>query len=49
MIHGVCKVCSPKLETLKSGKEKGLELLDEMNGHPPIFGYQELGYEIIAF
>ena len=49
MIHGVCKACSQKMGTLEAAKEKGLALLDDMNGHPSMASLQEQGYEIITF
>ncbi len=49
MVHGVCKACANKMGTLEAAKEKGLALLDDMNGHPSMAGFQEKGYEIITF
>jgi hypothetical protein len=49
LIHGVCKACSQKMGTLEAAKEKGLALLDDMNGHPSMASFQEQGYEIITF
>jgi hypothetical protein len=49
LVHGVCKACSQKMGTLKHVQEKGLALLDEMNGHPSMAGFQKAGYDIITF
>ena len=49
MVHGVCKACANKMGTLEAAQEKGLALLDDMNGHPSMAGFQEKGYEIITF
>lgn len=49
LVQGVCKACSQKLGTLEACREKGLELLDGMNGHPSMADFREQGYEIITF
>lgn len=49
LVEGVCKACAGKLGTLEAAKEQGLELLDDMSGHPSMSGYMEKGYEIITF
>ena len=49
MVHGVCKACAQKMGTLEAAKEKGIALLDDMNGHPSMSGFREQGYEIITF
>jgi hypothetical protein len=49
MVHGVCKACSQKMGTLETARDTGLALLDDMNGHPSMSGFQDRGYEIITF
>ncbi|MDK9709096.1 MAG: DsrE family protein [Desulforhopalus sp.] len=49
VVEGVCKACSNKLGTLESAKEQGLNLLDDMSGHPGMASYREEGYELITF
>lgn len=49
LVQGVCKACSQKLGSLEFSKEKGLALLDDMNGHPSMAGFRSQGYEIITF
>lgn len=49
LVEGVCKACSQKMGTLEVAREKGLNLLDEMNGHPAMARFKENGYEIITF
>ncbi|MGD9210670.1 MAG: DsrE family protein [Desulfobacteraceae bacterium] len=48
-VAGVCKACSQKMGTLDAAKEQQLALLDDMNGHPSMTGFQKAGYEIITF
>lgn len=49
LVQGVCKACSQKMGTLEASREKGLALLDEMNGHPSMADFREQGYDIITF
>ncbi|MDD2336000.1 MAG: cytoplasmic protein [Geobacteraceae bacterium] len=49
LVEGVCKACSNKMGTLDAAKEQGLNLLDDMSGHPGIVSYRDKGYEIITF
>ncbi|MFA7684529.1 MAG: cytoplasmic protein [Syntrophales bacterium] len=49
LLEGVCKACSSKMGTLEAAKEQGLQLLDEMAGHPSMTSYRDRGYEIITF
>lgn len=48
LIHGVCKACANKMETTEAAKSQGLNLLDDMSGHPGMAGYIDQGYEIIT-
>ena len=49
LIKGACQACSNKMGTLESVKKEGIELLNEMNGHPAIAGFREAGYDVITF
>ena len=49
LVEGVCKACSQKMGTLQSAQEQGLDLLEEMNGHPSMARYREEGYELVTF
>lgn len=49
IIDGVCRACSAKMGTLKDAEELGLNLLDDMFGHPSMSRYIDKGYEVITF
>ncbi len=49
LIAGACKACAGKMGTLDTAKTEGLELLDEMNGHPAMSTYLQDGFEVISF
>lgn len=49
LVEGVCKACSNKMGTLEAAKEQGLNILDDIAGHPSIAAYRDHGYEIINF
>ena len=49
LVDGVCKACSAKMGTLETAKSEGLQLLDDMSGHPGMTRYQEEGFKIITF
>jgi len=49
LIDGVCKACSTKMGTLDAARQEGLNLLDDMSGHPSMARYQEKGFEVITF
>ncbi|MEZ4528723.1 MAG: cytoplasmic protein [Desulfobacterales bacterium] len=49
LVGGVCEACSRKMGTLDAAKEQGLNLLNDMNGHPGMARYREEGFEIISF
>ena len=46
---GACRACSGKLGVLAAVEAEGLPLLDDMNGHPSMAGFQERGFSIITF
>jgi hypothetical protein len=35
--------------TLEAAKKEGLPLLDDVNGHPGMGRYMDMGYEVISF
>lgn len=49
LVAGVCKACAGKMGTLDAAKAQGLNLLDDMNGHPSMSGYIQDGFEVISF
>lgn len=49
LVAGVCKACSRKLGSFEEAQRQGLAILEDMNGHPGIAGFQQNGYEIITF
>ncbi len=49
MVEGACRACSNKMGVLKDAEAQGLNLLDDMSGHPGMAGYRLAGYEIISF
>ncbi len=49
LVSGVCKACAGKMGTLDAAKAQGLNLLDEMTGHPSMARYRQEGFEIISF
>jgi hypothetical protein len=49
LVEGVCKACSNKSGTFDAAKEQGLNLLDDMSGHPGMASYRDKGYEILTF
>ncbi|MFZ7127279.1 MAG: DsrE family protein [Desulfobacterales bacterium] len=49
LVAGACRACSRKLGVLDASVQAGLPLLDDMNGHPAMAGFQDAGYEIVTF
>ena len=49
LVDGACHACSNKMGVLKDAESQGLNLLDDMSGHPGMAGYRLAGYEIISF
>ena len=49
LVAGVCKACAGKMGTLEAAQAQGLDLLDDMNGHPAMSGYFKEGFEVISF
>ncbi len=49
LVEGVCRACSSKLGSLAAAEEQGLNLLEDMSGHPGIASYRDNGYEVITF
>lgn len=49
LIDCVCFACASKMGSLEDAKAQGLQLSDEMSGHPSLARYIEQGYEVISF
>ncbi|MCG6912091.1 MAG: cytoplasmic protein [Deltaproteobacteria bacterium] len=49
LVAGACKACAGKMGTLDVVKTEGLELLDDMHGHPSMSGYIQDGFDVISF
>ena len=49
LIAGVCKACSKKMGTMESAVNRGLNLLDDIGGHPSIAKFRDEGFEVITF
>lgn len=49
LIAGVCKACSKKMGTMNSAINQGLNLLDDIGGHPSIARFRDEGFEVITF
>ena len=49
LIDCVCETCSKKTNTIDYAKNQGLHLSGESYGHPSLFNYSRVGYEIIYF
>ena len=49
LFEGACKACSNKMGVLDEIKALGLDLLDELSGHPSMAKYMENGFEVITF
>ncbi|MFP4392850.1 MAG: DsrE family protein [Desulfohalobiaceae bacterium] len=49
LVYGACRACSHKMGTLEDARDQGIELLDDMSGHPSMAGFQHSGHEIITF
>jgi hypothetical protein len=49
LIAGACKACSKKMGTMDSAVHQGLNLLDDIGGHPSIARFRAEGFEVITF
>ena len=49
LIDGACKACSAKMGVLDAVKDAGIQLLDDMSGHPSMSSYMVRGYTILTF
>ena len=49
LVEGVCKSCAHKMETITEAKTLGLNLLEDMLGHPGMARYRDADFEIITF
>lgn len=49
LIHGVCRACASKMGSRDSAEAQGLNLLDDMKGHPSLGRFLEAGYRVLTF
>ncbi len=49
LFAGVCRACSHKMGVLSEVEKTGLNLLDDMKGHPSLSRYVEQGYQVLTF
>jgi len=49
LVDCVCKACATRTGALNAVIQQGLNLCDEMEGHPSIGRYLEQGYEVLTF
>ncbi len=49
LFDGACKACSNKMGVLAEVEAEGLNLLDDMTGHPGVATYLEQGYRVLTF
>lgn len=49
LIAGSCKACSAKMGVLQDVQAAGVQLLDDMQGHPSVARFLEQGYEVMTF
>jgi hypothetical protein len=49
VIDCVCRACAQKNTIVPAVIEQGLELCDEMDGHPSVARYIEQGFEVMIF
>ena len=49
LVAGVCKACAKKTGSLEAAQVQGLNLLEDMNGHPSMAAFRLDGFEIITF
>lgn len=49
LVLGACRACSAKLGVLAAVEAAGLPLLDDMNGHPGVAGFQQQGFCVLVF
>lgn len=49
LFAGVCRACSHQFGSQEACLAEGLDLLDDMHGHPGMAHYTEEGYTILIF
>ncbi|MGQ9559165.1 MAG: cytoplasmic protein [Candidatus Oleimicrobiaceae bacterium] len=49
LIDCVCQACASVSGSLEAALEQGLNVCDEMSGHPSIARYTETGYQVLVF
>lgn len=48
IMDGVCRACSDQMGVLSYNEQSGIQLLDELKGHPSMARYIDEGFEIIT-
>lgn len=48
VLEGICKACAAKMGTLEEAKAQGLNLLEDLSGHPSMSRYIEAGYSVLT-
>lgn len=49
LVAGVCLACATKTGVVEACRAQGLNMLDDMSGHPAMAAYLNQGYELITF
>jgi hypothetical protein len=49
LIAGACRACCTKMDALESAIAQGLNIFDDMNGHPSVGRYWDDGYQVLTF
>ena len=49
LVAGVCLACATKTGVVEACRAQGLNMLDDMSGHPAMADYLNKGYELITF
>lgn len=49
LIACVCKACAAKMGALEEAIAQGLPICSEMQGHPSLERYTDMGYEVLTF
>ena len=49
LVAGVCQACAHKMGTLENAKSQGIDLLNDMSGHPGMAAFIDSGYQVITF
>ncbi len=49
LIHGACKACATKLDTIDAINKEEIPLIGDMANHPSMGAFIEKGYKVITF